>query len=78
MVFSDAELARFREVFDAYDDNNDGLINAKELIGAMDHLGLHPPASGVEQLMRGWDADGSGSIGFDEFVALCSGTGDAG
>lgn len=42
MVFSDAELARFREVFDAYDDNNDGLINAQELIGAMDHLGLHP------------------------------------
>ncbi|NUU20766.1 MAG: hypothetical protein HOV68_04495, partial [Streptomycetaceae bacterium] len=46
------DRVRYAEIFERYDDNNDGLLNAKELIRALDALGRTSEGSSAEQLMR--------------------------
>ncbi|HSA53927.1 MAG TPA: EF-hand domain-containing protein [Yinghuangia sp.] len=64
------DRVRYFEVFQRHDVDNDGFLNAKELMAALRDVGREAEAAGAEQLLRSYDADGSGSIGFEEFLAL--------
>merc|ERR1719174_399723 len=65
-----ADIDRFRRVFAACDDKNDGLIDSKELDGLLRRLGVVLSHDQVEQMLIKYDADGSGEIDFQEFSAM--------
>ncbi|MEU8135093.1 EF-hand domain-containing protein [Streptodolium elevatio] len=64
------DRVRYFEAFHRHDFNNDGVLNSEELMAALQDLGRDEEAAGTEHLLRTYDADGSGSISFDEFLAL--------
>jgi len=68
--FSKEELDSFRITFDIFDKDKSGSISAKELEIVLKNLGRETSKEKVDALMRRVDADGSGEISFDEFVAL--------
>lgn len=64
------DRVRYFEAFHRHDFDNDGVLNAEELMAALRDLGREEEAAGTEHLLRTYDADNSGSIDFDEFLAL--------
>ena len=59
--------AQLREVFDAFDQDGNGSIDAKEIRAVCDQLGLEADASDIEDLIKKADTDGNGKIEFNEF-----------
>lgn len=78
MTGAQHDFHRLQGVFDSVDEDNDGYINAAELLAALDRLGRPAPDDGAEELTRAYDADGSGSLDFEEFAALLGGRPAAG
>ncbi|WTW99442.1 EF-hand domain-containing protein [Streptomycetaceae bacterium NBC_01309] len=64
------DRVRYFEAFHRHDFDNDGVLNADELMAALEDLGREEEAAGTGHLLRTYDADLSGSISFDEFLAL--------
>ena len=56
------------QVFKLYDADSSGSIDAKELEGVMSELGVVMSAAEVADALRQLDADGSGSISFEEYL----------
>lgn len=69
-----ADRVRYFEAFHRHDFDNDGFLNADELMAALKDLGREAELAGTEHLLRSYDADGSGSIDFEEFLALLNAT----
>eukprot|EP01006_Ploeotia_vitrea_P014879 TRINITY_DN40856_c0_g1_i1.p1 TRINITY_DN40856_c0_g1~~TRINITY_DN40856_c0_g1_i1.p1 ORF type:complete len:180 (+),score=50.18 TRINITY_DN40856_c0_g1_i1:276-815(+) len=67
-----AEIAEFREVFNLFDSNGDHTIDVSELGVAMRSLGQNPTEEELEVMVAEVDADASGGIDFQEFLALLS------
>lgn len=53
-----------------FDKDNSGNIDANELRDAMKALGIHLKRDEIDAMMYRVDKDGSGTIEFDEFMAL--------
>eukprot|EP01012_Entosiphon_sulcatum_P050990 TRINITY_DN699_c0_g1_i1.p2 TRINITY_DN699_c0_g1~~TRINITY_DN699_c0_g1_i1.p2 ORF type:complete len:177 (-),score=57.12 TRINITY_DN699_c0_g1_i1:99-629(-) len=64
------QIQEFREVFHLFDKDGDDTINVNELGTAMRSLGQNPTEEEVAGMIREVDVDGSGSIDFQEFLAL--------
>ncbi|MCF2533436.1 EF-hand domain-containing protein [Yinghuangia soli] len=67
------DFGHVRNAFDAADTDHDGHLYTRELLAVLDRLGRPATAGCGAELMRTYDADASGTIDFDEFVALLSG-----
>ena len=67
---TDEEKKLFRENFDAFDHNGDGVLSVKELSTALRSLGFHMTEKDAEAVYNEADRDGSGYIDFDEFLRL--------
>ncbi|RUO96081.1 calmodulin, partial [Jimgerdemannia flammicorona] len=52
--------------------NDDGTISAEELGNVLNSFGMTPTASELNDMINEVDADGNGSIDFDEFLTLMS------
>jgi len=56
--------------FDLFDTSGDGQVDVKELKVAMKAMGFEPKEGEVEAMIGEVDDDGSGEIGFDEFLKM--------
>ncbi|KAF9946597.1 phospholipid scramblase 1 [Mortierella alpina] len=64
------EISDLRESYDTFDRNNDGTINRRELHALLHTVGHKVNAVGLENLLKEFDVDQSGTISFEEFVEL--------
>jgi calmodulin len=66
----DPRIAELREVFDLFDQNLNGSIDAAELGAVLHSMGRTTTEEEVEGMIFDADLDGNGTIEFDEFVEL--------
>uniref|UniRef100_A0ABM0LZV1 Probable calcium-binding protein CML8-like n=1 Tax=Saccoglossus kowalevskii TaxID=10224 RepID=A0ABM0LZV1_SACKO len=64
----------FREVFDLFDSNGGGSIDADEFSQALDSVDIQIPPNEIAEIMATIDNDGNGEIDFDEFLLLMTNT----
>lgn len=69
---SEEEIAEFREIFNLVDRDGGGEISKDELGELMDTLGIDATPEEIDAMIAEIDQDGSGSIDFEEFVAVMS------
>eukprot|EP00438_Fugacium_kawagutii_P003991 Skav200881 [mRNA] locus=scaffold4880:186506:187090:+ [translate_table: standard] len=67
-----AELAEFKEGFDLFDRDQDGVITMAELGARMKEMGENPTKEDLQSTINEVDADRSGTINFSEFLTLLS------
>eukprot|EP00300_Choanocystis_sp_HF-7_P039787 c6105_g1_i1.p1 GENE.c6105_g1_i1~~c6105_g1_i1.p1 ORF type:complete len:165 (-),score=41.42 c6105_g1_i1:598-1056(-) len=67
---SDERRNEFREAFDLFDRNRDGLITADELADALQSLGCPSSEQEIQDMIHEVDTKGRGAIGFNEFLAV--------
>ena len=68
--FTDEEIAKLRECFDALDDDLSGAIGIEELEGPLIGLGFYDNRDQVIEMIDSVDDDNSGQIEFREFCLL--------
>lgn len=66
----DATEAELREAFRMYDADHNGLISARELHRVLRQLGDKCSVADCSRMIRSVDADGDGSVNFDEFKKM--------
>ena len=62
--------AEMKEAFALFDANGDGTITVTELGQAMRQLGQNPTDQELQDMINEVDADGNGTLEFDEFCNL--------
>ena len=70
--FTDEQLSEFRELFNMFDKDNQGMLTLPTLVSVMKTVGQTPTESEMIDLMREMDIDNSGTIDFYEFVNMIS------
>ena len=71
------DLSRnLREIFDLVDSDGSGCLSLEEMAVMLSVFEDSPDAQRLEALMRSHDADGSGTISYDEFLNVLLGNGD--
>ncbi|XP_070570804.1 EF-hand calcium-binding domain-containing protein 3-like [Ptychodera flava] len=68
------QVEAFREVFDLFDSNGGGSIDAEELEMALRSVDIHLSRDEIEDVMNNLDNDGNGEIDFEEFLTLMTNT----
>eukprot|EP00440_Ansanella_granifera_P015542 gb/GFBE01016891.1/.p1 GENE.gb/GFBE01016891.1/~~gb/GFBE01016891.1/.p1 ORF type:complete len:245 (+),score=84.48 gb/GFBE01016891.1/:1-735(+) len=68
--FSKAQLSEYRDAFNMFDTDGSGDIDTSELGALLKALGQSPNEAELKEMVKEVDADGSGSIEFNEFLAL--------
>lgn len=59
-----------RKVFNQFDKDMEGTISTNEIGNVLRELGQNPTFDEVKLMAESADADGDGTIDFDEFIAL--------
>lgn len=59
-----------RSAFTLFDVNRDGRIAASELMSVLEFLRIQTSREEVDQMIRDADADGNGTVDFDEFLQM--------
>ena len=66
-VITAEQQTEYREAFALFDKNGDGTITVTELGTVMRSLGNNPTESELQDMINEVDADGNGTLEFDEF-----------
>lgn len=69
----DGDYSKFQEIkeaFNVFDKDNDGFITSKELGTVMRSLGHNPTEAELQEMIKLYDKDESGTIDFPEFLDL--------
>merc|ERR1711988_1554583 len=69
-ALDDKEKQEIKEAFALFDTDGSGNIDIKELTIAMKALGCEPKAGEIEKMIADVDDDGSGEIGYPEFLTM--------
>ena len=67
---TEENIAEFKEAFSLFDKDGDGTITTDELGTVMRSLGQNPTENELNELVEEADADGSGTLDFEEFLEL--------
>ncbi|CAF4363596.1 unnamed protein product, partial [Adineta steineri] len=67
-VLSSRQMEELRDTFDLFDRDKSGAISSAELKQVLIALNFEPTDNLLRRVMKEMDADGNGSIEFDEFV----------
>merc|ERR1719248_215876 len=70
VLLTDDQLARFKEVFDRFDEDGSGNVSSQEVSKIMESLGYEVSTEVLDAVMKEIDFDGSGEISYDEFCSL--------
>lgn len=62
----------FKEAFMLFDKDEDGTISVTELAVVMRSLGQRPSETELRDMVNEWDANGNGTIEFNEFLQMMS------
>ena len=68
-TLDDDQMEELKQAFDFFDKDGDG-ITIDELRDAMRNFGKNPNEEELQTMMEAADADGSGTIDFEEFVVM--------
>ena len=71
---SEEEVEEIREAFNLFDTDGSGTIDPKELMSAMKSLGFEAKNQVIYQMIADLDKDSSGTVDFEEFLDLMTGT----
>merc|ERR1712025_503372 len=66
----ESQKQEIKEAFDLFDTDGSGNIDIKELTIAMKALGCEPKPGEIEKMIADVDDDGSGEIGYPEFLKM--------
>jgi len=66
----DIKLKEYRDAFEMFDKDKDGVITAKELANVMRSLNQDPTENELREMIDEVDLNGNGKIDFEEFVQL--------
>ncbi|VDO05777.1 unnamed protein product [Rodentolepis nana] len=64
------QIAEFRESFQLFDKNGDGVISMAELGSVMRSVGQYATDEELKKMIKEVDTDGNGLIDFNEFIGL--------
>lgn len=67
---SEEQVAEFKEAFGLFDKDGDGSITSVELGTVMRSLGQNPTEEELQDMINEVDADGNGTIDFEEFLTM--------
>ncbi|EIE92515.1 hypothetical protein RO3G_17113 [Rhizopus delemar RA 99-880] len=67
---SQEQIAEYREAFQLFDKDGDGSISANELGVVLRSFGMNPSDAELQDMVNDVDADGNGTIDFNEFLGL--------
>ncbi|KAF8201192.1 putative calmodulin [Mycena galopus ATCC 62051] len=67
---SPEQISEFKEAFALFDKDGDGTITTVELGTVMRSLGQNPTEGELQDMINEVDADGNGTIDFNEFLAM--------
>ena len=62
--------SEFKEAFGLFDKNNKGYITSEDLGNLMKKLGQQPSETELKDMIDEIDADGNGTIDFEEFLLM--------
>jgi len=69
-LLSEEEIAEFKEAFSLFDKDGDNTITTAELGTVMRSLGQQPTESELNDMINEVDANGNGTIDFEEFLEM--------
>ena len=69
---SEAELSKYREAFNLFDTDNDGVVTKNEVEEIFNNLGYRPSKKELQQMMNTTDAGEEGAISFEKFAQIIS------
>eukprot|EP00743_Colponemidia_sp_Colp-15_P000517 GILK01000582.1.p1 GENE.GILK01000582.1~~GILK01000582.1.p1 ORF type:complete len:198 (+),score=52.14 GILK01000582.1:54-596(+) len=64
------EVIEIKEAFDLFDMDGGGTIDPKEMLAAIKAMGLAGNIQTITSMIHDMDADGSGSVDFQEFIDM--------
>ena len=67
---TEEQTAEYREAFALFDKNGDGTITVVELGTVMRQMGQNPTEAELQDMINEVDADGDGTLDFDEFCNM--------
>ena len=68
-VFDEAQLKHYRDLFDSFDKDSSGAVDANELSAMCESLGMIVNPADIASMIEAADEDNSGQIEFDEVDA---------
>jgi len=71
-AFTEERLEELREIFNLFDEDGSGALDAEELNFVLRSVGLAPTEKELQNMIAEVDADGSGQIEWPEFLFLMS------
>ncbi|XVF28750.1 hypothetical protein REPUB_Repub15cG0057300 [Reevesia pubescens] len=69
-ILSDEHIVEFKEAFCLFDKDGDGCITVEELATVIKSLDQNPTEEELQDMISEVDADGNGTIEFEEFLNL--------